>query len=337
MSFKSKSKKIKAFIKSKIFNPAVFNFISLKMRSHEMTSLQAECARASLTQYLECLTIAKLRKKFRKQIKNIAQNVKEKNYTLLHDKPKRIWICWLQGIENAPPIVRMCYQSALDTFCDYDITLIKEDNYKDFVDIPESILDKFKKGIISRTHFSDILRLELLIKYGGIWVDATLFFSGKKLPTYMTEDDLFVFQSIWPQLFGRATRMESWFISACKNNPLLIFTRDLLYFYWSKFNCLIDYWLIYDLFEFAIEQFPNEWERVIPVSQCDVHILQDKLLAEYNKEVFDVTISRVPMHKLNWRYTKDDLSKPNTYYQYLINNFKIYSEEDKDGVDQKYN
>ena len=35
-------------------------------------------------------------------------------------------------------------------------------------------MDKYKKGIFTRTHFSDILRLELLTKYGGTWIDASV-------------------------------------------------------------------------------------------------------------------------------------------------------------------
>lgn len=62
-----------------------------------------------------------------------------------------IWWCWLQGLESAPPIVKACY-----------------------------ILDKWKAGIISNTHFSDILCLELLTSRGGIWVDATVFVTGNE-------------------------------------------------------------------------------------------------------------------------------------------------------------
>ena len=35
--------------------------------------------------------------------------------------------------------------------------------------------EKKKKGIISRTHYSDLLRLEILGNYGGIWLDSTFF------------------------------------------------------------------------------------------------------------------------------------------------------------------
>ncbi len=234
MSIKTKMKTLKGVYKIKIFLPTIFNFISLKMRKRRMTELQAICARGALTQYLECLLISKLRKKFKKQINTTAQKIKEENCSLQHSKSKIIWVCWLQGIEKAPELVRVCYQSLLDMFSDeYSINIITEENYSNYVEFPDYIIKKYKKGIFSRTHFSDLLRLELLIKYGGIWVDSTLFFTGK-LPAFMIESDLFVFQSVWPQIFGRATRSESWFISSMQNHPILIFVKDVLYAYWRK-------------------------------------------------------------------------------------------------------
>ena len=35
-------------------------------------------------------------------------------------------------------------------------------------------MEKHKNNIIDNTHFSDLLRLELLIKYGGTWIDASV-------------------------------------------------------------------------------------------------------------------------------------------------------------------
>ena len=38
---------------------------------------------------------------------------------------------------------------------------------------------------------SDLLRLELLTKYGGTWVDATVYFSDDNLPNFFFDSDLF--------------------------------------------------------------------------------------------------------------------------------------------------
>ena len=37
---------------------------------------------------------------------------------------KNIWICWFQGIENAPDIVKKCYDSVKRNMPDSNITVI---------------------------------------------------------------------------------------------------------------------------------------------------------------------------------------------------------------------
>ena len=45
----------------------------------------------------------KLEKKYKKYLDKITINDLESN------KSKYVWICWFQGIENAPDIVKKCY------------------------------------------------------------------------------------------------------------------------------------------------------------------------------------------------------------------------------------
>ena len=58
---------------------------------------------------------------------------------------------------------------------DHRVIILTEDNYKQYVNIPEWLEEKKNKGVISRTHFSDVLRLTLLSHYGGLWLDSTFF------------------------------------------------------------------------------------------------------------------------------------------------------------------
>lgn len=40
--------------------------------------------------------------------------------------------------------------------------------------LPDYIVKKWEKGRIPADLFSDLLRLELLIRYGGTWIDSTV-------------------------------------------------------------------------------------------------------------------------------------------------------------------
>ena len=76
-------------------------------------------------------------------------------------------------------LVKMCY-TRLKQVIDsekMEIHLITLENYKEYVTFPEHITQKFEQKIITMTTLSDILRMCLLSIYGGMWVDATVFFT----------------------------------------------------------------------------------------------------------------------------------------------------------------
>ena len=96
-----------------------------------------------------------------------------------------IWICWWQGIDNAPEIVKACVNTIKRNAGEYEVIVITDDNYKNYVQFPDWLEEKRKKGIISRTIYSDLLRLNLLARYGGIWIDSTFFCTGSSFEDYM--------------------------------------------------------------------------------------------------------------------------------------------------------
>ena len=80
-----------------------------------------------------------------------------------------------------PDIVKACYNSIQRHACNHPVILITEENFRDYIDMPEYIINKQKEGYIDITHFSDILRMMLLTKHGGIWMDSTLLIPSKQV------------------------------------------------------------------------------------------------------------------------------------------------------------
>lgn len=103
--------------------------------------------------------------KYKNQTCNSCENI---------DATSPIWVCWWQGKENMPDIVKACYNSIQKHACNHPVILITEENFRNYIDMPEYIINKQKEGYIDITHFSDILRMMLLTKHGGIWMDSTL-------------------------------------------------------------------------------------------------------------------------------------------------------------------
>lgn len=260
--------------------------------------------------------LGKLRKKYRKTISAFLQaNPTESLPPRQHSN--KVWVCWLQGIEQAPALVQTCYRSLQQHLKDRQIILLTEDNYREYVTFPAHVQEKIDSGIITRTHMSDLLRLELLCNYGGTWIDATVLCTETP-PSYMLDSDLFLFQNLKPGLDGDALAISSWFMTGCTNHPILLLTRHLLYTYWENHTKMLDYFLIHDFFQLAIETYPQLWEQVIPFSNSTCHILLLRLFDDYNEATFNAVTAQTPIHKLSYKFEVSQTQLPNTYYQKLF-------------------
>jgi hypothetical protein len=136
-------------------------------------------------------------------------------YQHTHQTNKTIFWCWLQGIEKAPKLYISNLNSLIMNCKDFNIIIINETNMLNYIKFPAYIIEKYKKKYMTPTHFSDLLRLELLIKYGGTWIDASVLIT-KCTKEYFTKD-LFFFQ-----VRGNDGYVGSnWFITSEKRSPIL--------------------------------------------------------------------------------------------------------------------
>ena len=269
--------------------------------------------------------LKRLRKKYKKIVSEYVSKDDQnglKNGGKDREKYQRkVWVCWFQGTENAPDVVKKCYKTLHQYIRDREIVLITEENYRDYVNFPEHIEAKGKAGIISKTHLSDLLRLELLKNYGGTWIDATVFLTGQ-LPGYMLDSELFLFQNLKPGASGHSTNVSSWFMTAEAGNKIVMLTLVLLYEYWKKNNGVIDYFIFHDFFQIAIETYPDEWKRVVPFSNSTPHILLLRLFEKYDESVWEAVKVQSTVHKLSYKNNIEDRVKSGTYYQNLIGEVK---------------
>ena len=75
--------------------------------------------------------------------------------------PKIVWFSWLQGIDQAPDLVKVCLASQRKHLPDYEFRVFDLSNYQQWIELPEYIVRKYKKGLIPAASFSDLLRLSV--------------------------------------------------------------------------------------------------------------------------------------------------------------------------------
>lgn len=260
--------------------------------------------------------LSKLRKKYKKFIRENKEKISQNSINREHSN--KVWFLWLQGIEQAPDIVKICYSSVQKNLGDRELIFLTDENYRDYILFPDYIQKKIDSGIITKTHMSDLLRLELLTRYGGTWIDATVYLSSSNIPHYMLDSDLFLFQKLKPALDGNPKSISSWYITSCTKNPILVLAKELLYEYWKKEIRLIDYFLMHNFIELAIETYPSEWKKVVPFSSSTPHILLLRLFDEYDRVIWDSVMSQTSIHKLTYKFKDDQINNYNKFFNKVV-------------------
>lgn len=285
-----------------------------------MTSIGQFCLLGKSKKALEILRLTVSLKTQRHLDKKYANNLKvfQCDDSLIRVASNKLWIFWWQGIDSAPDLVKVCYKSIIENLKDWDIILITENNYKDYVSFPDFILEKLSNGQITLTHFSDLLRLELLIKYGGLWLDATVLCTSSNIPKSILESDLFVYQAQKPGADGRAVVMSSWCMYAKTNNKILMATRNLLYKYWEKNTKMDDYFLLHQFFSIVCNYYPDEARKIPPFCNSTPHILLLHLFDEYDKNYWSDLKNMTCFHKLSYKLDLNNKKSNSTYYDEIL-------------------
>lgn len=259
-----------------------------------------------------------LNTKFYQKLKRkYLRKVSRQDYNLTLKKPKIIWFCWLQGLDNAPELVKKCFTKLREILSDYDIKILTKENIFEYTDLPEYIIEKWNKGIITNTHFSDILRNNLLVKNGGTWIDSTVLLTDK-LPEDIEVANLFLFQTLKPGCDGKAVSISSWFISSIPHNPVLEVSQKLLYYYWEKNDYLCDYFLFHDFVQIGLDLYPEIYDEIPKYTNETPHIMLFNLSKKYDKRKFNNICKQSFIHKLTYKLSEDQKKDKTNLYNELI-------------------
>lgn len=228
------------------------------------------------------------------------------------DHRSTLWTYWAQGWDSdgVPAVVAMCHRR-LKELAGSDVVALDLDSVAELVQIPADLarLD------LGHAHRSDLLRLELLGRYGGTWIDATCFVTEDPRPHLadLSKDGFFAFEM--------AGRLLNWLISCEADSYLIRMTRSALHAHVREHKKWGDYFLFHHVFEALVlcdEEFRRLWEasprtrlggptafmrhRTEPADQVDT------------EELF----ARSFVQKLSYRYIDDALKIPGSFMNHLI-------------------
>lgn len=247
--------------------------------------------------------------------------IKSRYNVPVSDGEKYAWTCWWQGEENAPDIVKACLNSQrMNLPADVKNIIITEKNYKNYIDIPDYIIDKVNKGYITITTLSDIIRASLLYKYGGIWIDSTVLVH-KKMPIEYWDYNIFSAKGL-DYHFSSYSHLSLWFLGGKNGNQLFRFVMEAFYYYYKKYD-FIKYYLTVDYFlAIAINSIDEVKKDVqnIPINNEKGDMLGLFLADQYCFETFEKYTDNTCIQKLTRkleRYGKKLINKDNFYHMIL--------------------
>jgi mannosyltransferase OCH1-like enzyme len=124
--------------------------------------------------------------------------------------PKIIWSYW--DNPEVPDFVTKCRKNWVKFAPNYEIRYLNKNNIENYItNMPENWqnLPPYRQA--------DILRLKLLEKYGGIWMDASILLLEN--PDKFVGDDITLF--ITPITTNADPIYENWFIASTPNNEII--------------------------------------------------------------------------------------------------------------------
>ncbi|RUV06877.1 hypothetical protein EOA60_15505 [Mesorhizobium sp. M1A.F.Ca.IN.020.06.1.1] len=252
--------------------------------------------------------------------------------------PRIVWILWLQGLETAPAIVRASVNSWERVNPDWTIQILSRKSLGDFlpeVDDPKSILSMSHPDAT----YSDIIRIELLSRYGGVWVDATCF-CLQPLSRWLdgvTSENFFAFERPTP------TRMlSSWFLAASQSSYIIHEWRKRINRHWQKRTDDPDYYWFHNLFGKTYqddEKFRTVWDRVPKISAGPPHMFtpyETRLLGPVSEDDRQVVLSaKIPVLKLTHK-VDHGAARAGSVYDFLCDYAKLISRRSTEHASGRY-
>ena len=227
---------------------------------------------------------------------------------------KTIWLLWYQGWDHAPWLVQQVRKSWELHNPRWNIVCLDQNNLSQYIDPTRRFNQNFTIKMQAK---SDLIRLNLLADYGGVWADATML--------CMVSLDRWIYDALQPVGFwmyhGRdnGAGPASWFIISQRQSYIIQRWREAANKFWQSHRFFYDYFWMDALFKDLTKRdarFREEWAKV-PYNWADAPG-QSHMLAEiahtWNPEMHAILQTHPPYAiKLSYRNFPQDYAKTNAF------------------------
>lgn len=232
---------------------------------------------------------------------------------------RTVWTLWWQGEETAPALVKACLKKFREN-CE-EVVVLTKDNIGEYITLPDYILKKKDEGIITFAQLSDIIRFALLEKYGGLWLDSTIYLSAR-LPEEAFTGNLYTLHTNYSKnAFVQHNLYHGFVFGSVRHGKLSSFIKEMFFEYWKQKDVLIDYLMIDYLIMIAYRNFPEVKEEIdnLHFTSERLYDLVGLLNEPYDADEFKKLEAECLCSKLNWHPKYKTTAKGRqTYYAHLV-------------------
>lgn len=218
----------------------------------------------------------------------------------------KYWTLWLQGFSAAPPIVRICVD-VMEEKIGADLKPLDFELAMQHTHLPEPIIDLYLSGELKPQRFSNLIRLDLLNRFGGTWLDSTVLV--REAPEHRGLGILYDPKSV----MGRTLSIgPNWYLTGTSSHFLIHLFEGLLLVTQATRGRGIsrrDMFLLSGVLLHSCEDCSSELTEQPHVSVKPYKSLQMALLKNKN-EMIPNAWSGAPFHKLSHKqfaYSREQL------------------------------
>lgn len=245
-----------------------------------------------------------IEKVLEQELSDVIKTQKVRSRKGIHQEDCPIWVCWWTGEDSAPPIVKKCIYSIRKNAGTHPVYIISQDNYSDFLNIPQNMLNSVESGSMGLAHLADYIRVALLYKYGGLWLDATIYCS-QEIPESFFENSFFTCKSEYKECrYVSKMRWGPFVIGGWKGNDVFLFLKDALEIYWNNHSVDIDYLFLDNIIELGFKKIPHMFEEIESVPLNNLHrddLIRAMYLAFPAEKMCEILNSDTVLYKLSWK------------------------------------
>ncbi|WP_312042216.1 capsular polysaccharide synthesis protein [Erwinia sp.] len=189
------------------------------------------------------------------------------------DIPERVWMFWAGS--TLPKEIQSFVDKVSRENPEWSVTVVNDANLSHY--LPDLV---FTRQDMLVAHRSDVIRLELLYKYGGVWMDASVILN-RTLDEFLAVNgnqryDMVAFYRDVSTVDRRYPVIETWFMAAPKKNSFIAS--------WLSYFRPILTLGAEEMFK-QLQQLPNYQELVQKITDPQyliLNITQQQALREYN-------------------------------------------------------